>query len=461
MRKLLFALAFKTVLMVLLSPALFSLGGCEALAGEMAKLSGLREASETGGDQNSGTPSAGKFLAATWNMQALFDGVDEGIEYDEYRESSGWTGEKYQARLNSVAQAIKEMAGPGQKSPDFIALQEVENSQILEDLAQGPLSRQGYGYSFFARNPGSSLGIGVLSRFPFLSTRAHSITSHSETPPRPVLELHLEPQGSPLIVFVCHWKSKLGGDEVTESQRRSQARIILRRLDEIRQEMKDIPVVIMGDLNENHDEFYRQAGAYIPALVPDDLKASELAGFADPPKPAEETDPAEPEQTEQPDPEQTEQPDPEQTEQPEPEQTELPESEQTDPAEPMGSVGSPLFQSEFPAAIRADFIILSNEKPPRSRFFPSRTALYSPWGRELIDGSYFYKNAWETIDHFLLNESFFDESGWDFESCRVVNQNPFTNAGGHPNAYIPGNGLGLSDHLPLLLMLSLKQDLEP
>jgi hypothetical protein len=107
-----------------------------------------------------------------------------------------------------------------------------------------------------------------------------------------------------------------------------------------------------------------------------------------------------------------------------------------------------------------DFLILVKNKPPVPRYFPSEAiTLYSPWFAELRNegedssGSYYYKNNWETIDHFLLSTRFFDESGWEFENARILNVPPFTNARGTPATYNPRTGSGLSDHLPLLLVL--------
>jgi len=108
-----------------------------------------------------------------------------------------------------------------------------------------------------------------------------------------------------------------------------------------------------------------------------------------------------------------------------------------------------------------DFIVLAKNKPPAPQYFPSGViTLYSPWYAELRNenddssGSFYYKNNWETIDHFLLSAQFFDGRGWDFESARILNIPPFTNAKGTPTAYNPRTGSGLSDHLPLMLLLS-------
>ncbi|AEF80715.1 endonuclease/exonuclease/phosphatase family protein [Leadbettera azotonutricia] len=340
-----------------------------------------------GTDGEGATEKEKAFIAVSWNVQALFDWKVDGFEYGEYLPSAGWNREKYDARILSISKALGGLAETG--VPDLIGLVELENSGVLEDLANGALSKYGYKYMFFGNAPGSSLGVGALSRFPLTEVKVHSITVNGETTPRPVLELRVEKEGEGLVFFVCHWKSKLGGDEATEALRRSSAKVIKRRLEELHKDEPGLPVVVMGDLNENHDEFYRQAGVSLSALLPDDPKAAELAGG-------------------------------------------------------LNSL---------------DFLVLSGEKPPRARYFnPRIPCLYTPWGRELEDGSYYYKNNWETIDHFLLSAELFNGRGWDFDTAKVVNQQPFANESGIPASYNPKSGIGMSDHLPLALFLRKADD---
>jgi hypothetical protein len=222
-----------------------------------------------GKSQDRETPAV--FSAAVWNVQALFDGEETGREYQDYQEAAGWNQEKYSARLTSLSRAIPLLTEKG--APDLIGLVEVESPKVLEDLLRGPLAKSGYTASFFANIPGASLGLGILSRFPLVSARVHSIHSGGETAPRPVLEIRIEPRGKPLIVFLSHWKSKLGGEDATEALRRSSARIVKRRLAEILRDEPGSPALVMGDLNENHDEFYRRKSGIICALFPDDAGA--------------------------------------------------------------------------------------------------------------------------------------------------------------------------------------------
>jgi endonuclease/exonuclease/phosphatase family metal-dependent hydrolase len=320
-------------------------------------------------------------------VQALFDGDQAGTEYSEYLAGAGWAEEKFSARLTMISQAIGRMAGG---PPDVLALEEIENLRCLELLAGGELAKYGYNWTYFSKNKGASLGLGVLSRVPFTDAKAHGIVWNQEATPRPVLELWLQAEDAPLALFVCHWKSKLGGDDATETLRRASARIILRRIREIRATQPGAPVVIMGDLNENYDEFYRRGGTTLSALLPDDPDASAFIG------------------------------------------------------------------ADYAGLSRGeDFLLISGEKPPAAAYFDSSMpAFYSPWAQELEHGSYYYRNEWETIDHFLLSEQCFDQGGWDFSSCQVLSQEPFVDAAGIPAAYNPRTGRGLSDHLPLMLVLA-------
>lgn len=332
--------------------------------------------SNTSGGVEKVTERSNSISIMTWNVQAVFDGTEEGTEYDEYRESSGWNREKYLGRLNVIAGAIGGM----EQKPDIIALQEIESAQVTTGLA-GALSAQGYRWTHFANIPEMSLGLGLISRYPVGEAKSHSVTVEGGVVPRPMLEVRINAD-EPLALFICHWKSKLGGDDATESIRRASARIILRRIRELAQTEPNLPVIVMGDLNENYDEFYRRNGKTVCALLPDDPRAAAIAG------------------------------------------------------------------------LQKDFIVMSKHQPPEVTYFPAGVvALYSPWAAELTDGTYYYKNEWETIDHFLLAPQLFDGSGWDFAHCEVINVPPFVNAKGQPAAYNPRTGSGLSDHLPLLLLL--------
>jgi endonuclease/exonuclease/phosphatase family metal-dependent hydrolase len=362
----------------------------------------------------------GTLTILSWNVQALFDGKNDGNEYAEYREAAGWNSEKYRNRLNNMASALKhafasfspyggenaDAVTPAGDLPDILVFIEVENGLILEDMAKLP-GMGVYRHSFFGRAGDASLGLGVLSRYPITGGRTHSAHQYGAETPRPVAEVRID-AGAPLVLLACHWKSKLGGAEETEAQRRAAAAVVNRLLAEIAAETPRLPVIVLGDLNENHDEAERVGGAYVCALMNEsaagDLRETGSAAVN---------------------------------------------------ASGANRRGGRSRQN--PASPRAgfrDYLILS-EKPPA----PERgdDVLYSPWmdGGWQGLGSYYYGDEWETIDHLLFDAACFDGAGWDFGAFGVVAAPPFT-GGGVPDAYNPRTGNGLSDHLPLAATLILR-----
>jgi len=322
----------------------------------------------------------GIFTIMTWNVHNLFDGEDNGYEYDEFLQSSGWSQEKYLGRLNTLSDAINRI----DPRPDIIAFQEVENLTVLEDLAL--LIGKGHSWVHFAGNPESAIGLGIISRHPLLDVKTHSITINTDTSPRPVLEVKVQPiseSEETFVIFICHWKSKIGGDIETENTRRASARVILRRIRELWEEESSIGIIVTGDLNMNHDDFYRHNASIICALLPDDPYCARLTeGFQN------------------------------------------------------------------------DFIVITKNIPPTPVHFPLGTiVLYSPWMKELENGTYFFRNNWETIDHFLVSHQFFSNTGWEYIKTVIINFAPFANVNGIPIPYNVRTGFGLSDHFPLMMTL--------
>ncbi|OHE63606.1 MAG: hypothetical protein A2Y36_09240, partial [Treponema sp. GWA1_62_8] len=129
--------------------------------------------------------------------------------------------------------------------------------------------RFGYRWTAFAGEPGGSLGVGILSRRPLTRVRAHSVVAWGAVAPRPILEATVDEESAPLVVFVCHWKSKLGGESETEAARRASAAVLARRFAELAQGPDAVDCLALGDLNENHDEFIRRGGSEPTALLPD------------------------------------------------------------------------------------------------------------------------------------------------------------------------------------------------
>lgn len=202
----------------------------------------------------------------TYNVQNLFDDVNDGTEYDEFIPAAGgWSSDLFHLKLQRVSEVLTRFPGGG---ADIILLQEVENENALEMLLTHYLKGGGYRYSAVSNASDTAVQTAVLSRFPITRVRAHAVTLKGRPVGRPILECRLEVGGRQLILFCCHWKSKSGGAEQTEPARIAAAGVLADLLQTKAAEEALVPVLVAGDLNECIDEWDLNSGTYRTALMP-------------------------------------------------------------------------------------------------------------------------------------------------------------------------------------------------
>lgn len=203
----------------------------------------------------------------SYNVHNLFDARDSGGEYPEFSvKARRWNEAKYKARLEALARVV-EAAGPDTKGPDVLCLVEVETQAILEDLRAGSLAASGYVSSALVQAPGQAVSCGILSRYPIKELRAHGLKA-ALRPGRHILEARLDLGTAELVVFVNHWKSRIGGPKATEGERREAAALLSDRLASLLAADPGLEVLACGDFNEGPDEYSRMGGAWPTALMP-------------------------------------------------------------------------------------------------------------------------------------------------------------------------------------------------
>lgn len=191
-----------------------------------------------------------RWTVMTWNVQNLFDGIDDGSEYPEFDPGGGdWDSRLFQRRLDRVAEVIVKTVPNG---ADLIVLQELENQNVLDQLLSGPLKAKGYDYSLSV--PGFSIiRCGIISRYPITQVSAVDCGEWGDRTLRPALSFFVAVPGESVRIIALHWKSPRGGRAATEGARRREAAIVRDMVSRQLQIDEDAKILILGDLNTPGD----------------------------------------------------------------------------------------------------------------------------------------------------------------------------------------------------------------
>ena len=203
-----------------------------------------------------------------WNVENLFDDVDDGTEFPDYDPGRGrWDTESFRLRVGTLAEAIRKTVPGG---PDVLVLQEVENGNALRALVGDALKDLGYAWTAIVAKPRLPANIAVASRVPIARVHTIGISAYGDNEVRDLLEVEIERDGRLLHVFNNHWKAKSNGARETEPWRIEAACKLGRRIREILAADPSADIVAAGDFNEDLDEWRRAGSTYQVALVPVD-----------------------------------------------------------------------------------------------------------------------------------------------------------------------------------------------
>lgn len=191
------------------------------------------------------------------NGENLFDyRDDEGKQDEEYlpEATRHWTKKRYWRKLNNIAQELLSCSDDG--IPDLIALCEVENDSVLNDLCHRSLLRNA-GYDYLMTSSPDLRGIDVAllySPFTFAPVRSCSLRITPVEGMRPTRDiLYVAGQivsGDTLHVFVVHMPSRFGGKRYSQPFRQAVADRLCQSLDSIQRLLPHAPILIAGDFNE-------------------------------------------------------------------------------------------------------------------------------------------------------------------------------------------------------------------
>lgn len=227
------------------------------------------------------------FAVVVYNVENLFD-IDGVARYDDYQPAT-YTPEHLRVKVTNIARVMARVdrgAGPAviafneievDQTPDSTVtdypawLRSVSHLTLAEMTGQTPLPSEfaglpaeawllkafeeagltGYHVVTANDRPPTAVRNLLFSRFPVTDIRSHPLEGA-----RAILEATLDVAGSPLTIFVNHWKSGASNLE-TEETRRGNARVLRTRLNELLRRDPNADILITGDLNSHYNQKQR------------------------------------------------------------------------------------------------------------------------------------------------------------------------------------------------------------
>ncbi|HUQ93229.1 MAG TPA: lamin tail domain-containing protein [Bryobacteraceae bacterium] len=242
-------------------------------------------------------PEAAEFTIASFNLERFFDTANDPRTSDPVLTAAAFAN-----RLNKASLAIRDVM----KSPDVLAVQEVENLATLQSLA----GQIGSDYQAFLLE-GNDIG-GIDTGFLVKTARVTVLgvtqigkdetyidpnTNQPDTlNDRPPLVLQAAVNGAAFTVIVVHQRSLLGIDNPTggnrvRTKRRAQAEFLANYIQSRQQANPSERIAVLGDFNafEVNDGYVDVTGtikgqpapAALVTLPSDDLVDPDLTSLAD------------------------------------------------------------------------------------------------------------------------------------------------------------------------------------
>lgn len=178
-------------------------------------------------------------LIATYNVDNLFDTINDPGIHDLIL-----TPEQYALKINNLSRAIGELKA------DILALCEIENSRVLDDLLRTPaLNEIPYRYIHYDSPDPRGIDVALLYRHDRIDImESEPLQAPDRYATRDVLRVKTQVEEQTFVFYVVHLPSRRGGRSRATRMRETLA-------DSLNSwglhEGEDSKVLILGDFNDN------------------------------------------------------------------------------------------------------------------------------------------------------------------------------------------------------------------
>ncbi len=201
---------------------------------------------------------------AFYNVENLFDTINNPNKFDEaspMMELNFNRGDVYKKKVRNMARVISEIgADVSKNTPVIIGLSEVENRQVIEDLANdSSLVKKDYGIVHFESPDARGIDVALMYQKAFFTptdTSSHELKIYDDNTRKRVytrdqLLVSGKLEGETIHVIVNHWPSRSGGEARSRPKRIAAAKLNKRIIDSLQAIDPYAKIFSMGDLNDD------------------------------------------------------------------------------------------------------------------------------------------------------------------------------------------------------------------
>lgn len=201
---------------------------------------------------------------AFYNLENLFDTINDPQKFDEYSPIMGLKTnreEAYLQKIRNMARVISEIGTSVTKnSPVILGVCEVENKSVLEDIANDSLLVE-KDYGIIHHNSPDARGIDVAllyqkKLFTPINTNTYELKIYDDQDGKRIttrdqLVVNGQLENELVNIIVNHWPSRRGGEIRSRPKRMAAAKLNRRIVDSIQTQDPYAKIFIMGDMNDN------------------------------------------------------------------------------------------------------------------------------------------------------------------------------------------------------------------
>ncbi|MBR3931283.1 MAG: endonuclease/exonuclease/phosphatase family protein [Tidjanibacter sp.] len=202
-----------------------------------------------------------RYTVLFYNVENLFDTIQDPTIYDTEFIPSGvkqWNSAKYYKKLDNLEKVFYSITEQNRSYPTVIGVSEVENRNVLEDIASLPkLQRANYQICHYDGPDARGVDVAFFYRpdqFKYEGSESIKANIPGARPnfrTRDLLGMWGTIDGEPFYFMVSHWPSRRGGQAQSAFLREGLAAQIKGIADSVMRANPKTKFVVMGDFNDD------------------------------------------------------------------------------------------------------------------------------------------------------------------------------------------------------------------